>query len=185
MAKAIQEAKVSPVASPNLWIRVSGTTRFGGEPVQEIKWFDIRWSCTCDHSCPTNVSSIGDTEEEKVPLRLLLAALLDVNSQLERQDQFWSLLKLHIANIITILIIPTIIVSPYFGHLDCLPLCHLFYLLLRRRCSLLEWTRISPTFESKLGLSALSCRLSIATWLCWRPIRSIVFFRWNRSLRRD
>ena len=37
MAKAIQEAKVRPVPSPNLWIRVSGTTRFGGEPVQEIK----------------------------------------------------------------------------------------------------------------------------------------------------
>ena len=34
MAKAIQEAKVSPVPSPNLWMRVSGTTRFGGEPVQ-------------------------------------------------------------------------------------------------------------------------------------------------------
>ena len=33
MAKAIQEAKVRPVPSPNLWIRVSGTTRFGGEPV--------------------------------------------------------------------------------------------------------------------------------------------------------
>ena len=35
MAKAIQEAKVSPVPSPNLWMRVSGTTRFGGEPVHE------------------------------------------------------------------------------------------------------------------------------------------------------
>ena len=35
MAKAIQEAKVRPVPSPNLWMRVSGTTRFGGEPVHE------------------------------------------------------------------------------------------------------------------------------------------------------
>ena len=42
MAKAIQEAKVRPVPSPNLWIRVSGTTRFGGEPVvQGIIRFDI------------------------------------------------------------------------------------------------------------------------------------------------
>ena len=42
MAKAIQEAKVRPVPSPNLWIRVSGTTRVGGEPVvQEIIRFDV------------------------------------------------------------------------------------------------------------------------------------------------
>ena len=88
MAKAIQEAKVSPVPSPNLWIRVSGTTRFGGEPVQEIKWFDICRRCTCDNSCATDVSSIGDAEEEKVPLSLLLAALLNVNRQLKRAGSF-------------------------------------------------------------------------------------------------
>ena len=41
IAKAIQEAKVSPVASPNLWIRVSGTTRFGGEPEQAIMDFEF------------------------------------------------------------------------------------------------------------------------------------------------
>ena len=32
MAKAIQEANVRPVPSPNLWMSVSGTTRLGGEP---------------------------------------------------------------------------------------------------------------------------------------------------------
>ena len=65
MAKAIQEAKVRPVPSPNLWIRVSGTTRFGGEPVvvQEIIRFDINQRSivrTSDNSCATNVSSIGN-----------------------------------------------------------------------------------------------------------------------------
>ena len=132
MAKAIQEAKVSPVPSPNLWMRVSGTTRFGGEPVQEVKGFDIRRSCTCDNSCPTNVSSIGDAEEEKVPLSLLLAVLLDVNSQLERQDQFWSLVceTLHCQDHFY----PN--QGKSFGHLDRLPLCYLFDLLLCRRWSL-------------------------------------------------
>ena len=91
MANAIQEAKVRPVPSPNLWIRVSGTTRFGGEPVCWQLIFVKSILCTCDNSCATNVGSIGNAEEEKVPLGLLLAALFNVNSQLERKDQFWCL----------------------------------------------------------------------------------------------
>ena len=69
--------------------------------------------CTCDNSCATNVGSIGDAEEEKVPLSFLLAALFNVNSQLGKQDLIsglWSV-KLHMTTTTIIIIIILTIIS--------------------------------------------------------------------------
>ena len=83
MAKAIQEAKVSPVPSPNLWMRVSGTTRFGGDPVQEQSRKSLGWCIrTCDHPCAANIGCIGNAEKKEISLSFFLASLLDVHRQL-------------------------------------------------------------------------------------------------------